>query len=473
VFVDYNIKDGTNSNDGSIEYLESLNSKKITLIKDFDPSTVTEYNGESFVEKRKMFAVASKYILDNIDVVWATDADEFFNEDLIDTVEKMYGSDSELVSVDVPHKVFVYNQHNILSDNFYICPRITKHVKGDIYGHCNFQTRGKTVSVSDNHLFHYAFVDYGRCYLKLVKLYKTKEADQWLQKFRKYARNNNKFVTLTHPDKTRNLTAKPYTLDDHPNYINMERMIGRVQKKYISYSLWGDNKVYTYGMIENVLLARKIYPNWTVRVHYNDTVPKHVIEWLSNHVQLIKHTNSSKALNSMWRFEDMFIPEATVIIRDSDSRLTCREKKLVDEWLASTKDFHIIRDNPGHTVPILAGAFGVRNNCLEYLMSPNGNRSINGPRFNYMEGMDFMNKFIEVNKNNDRYLIDQIFLADYIYPYINLNCFYHTSTNGFEPWCIQTEAIDTGYVGEIIYHTPNASDIFGDAENTFERKGDY
>ena len=27
--------------------------------------------------------------------------------------------------------------------------------------------------------------------------------------------------------------------------------------KYITYSLWGDNKVYTYGIIENVLDAKK------------------------------------------------------------------------------------------------------------------------------------------------------------------------------------------------------------------------
>ena len=28
---------------------------------------------------------------------------------------------------------------------------------------------------------------------------------------------------------------------------------------YISYSLWGTNKVYTYGIIENVLDAKKYY----------------------------------------------------------------------------------------------------------------------------------------------------------------------------------------------------------------------
>ena len=47
---------------------------------------------------------------------------------------------------------------------------------------------------------------------------------------------------------------------------------------YISYSLWGDNEVYTYGMIENALAAKEIYSEWIVRIHYNDTVPKNVID---------------------------------------------------------------------------------------------------------------------------------------------------------------------------------------------------
>ena len=61
--------------------------------------------------------------------------------------------------------------------------------------------------------------------------------------------------------------------------------------KYISYSLWGSNKVYTYGMIENVLTAKELYKGWTVRIHYNNTVPNEIIEWLKTqeNVTLIHH----------------------------------------------------------------------------------------------------------------------------------------------------------------------------------------
>ena len=102
---------------------------------------------------------------------------------------------------------------------------------------------------------------------------------------------------------------------------------------YISYSLWGTNKVYTYGMIENVLDAKKYYDGWTVRVHYNDTVPTEIIKWLcdQDNVELIHHQGSKmKASNMFWRFEDFFMEDTTVLIRDADSRITEREVGFVN-----------------------------------------------------------------------------------------------------------------------------------------------
>ena len=75
--------------------------------------------------------------------------------------------------------------------------------------------------------------------------------------------------------------------------------------KVISFSLWGDNKVYTYGMIENVLLARELYPGWQVRVHYNKTVPNDIITWLSQqtNVKLIKHNKDKENRGNKYNVE--------------------------------------------------------------------------------------------------------------------------------------------------------------------------
>jgi len=111
---------------------------------------------------------------------------------------------------------------------------------------------------------------------------------------------------------------------------------------YISYSLWGNNEVYTYGMIENVLIAKEMYSEWIVRIHYNDTVPKKVIDWLTkqSNVEMVCHEGTDKlASNMFWRFYDLFLPDTVVIVRDADSRITQREVKIVNEWLESDKIF--------------------------------------------------------------------------------------------------------------------------------------
>ena len=240
---------------------------------------------------------------------------------------------------------------------------------------------------------------------------------------------------------------------------------------YISYSLWGTNKVYTYGMIENVLDAKKYYNGWTVRVHYNDTVPTEIIKWLSDqdNVELVHHQGlKMKASNMFWRFEDIFMEDTTVLIRDADSRITEREVGFVNQWLNSSKDFHIIRDNKNHIVPIVGGAIGCRNNCLKYIGIPNGNRYVNAPSMNFIKGIDLMYNYS--NNAQDVYNVDQMFLFQFVYPYIVGNSMIHCIYER-EPFAIKTDELETGFIGEIIYECKRASEIMGDTVYSYKREG--
>lgn len=247
--------------------------------------------------------------------------------------------------------------------------------------------------------------------------------------------------------------------------------------KYISYSIWGDNKVYTYGIIENVLDAKIFYQGWIVRVHYNDTVPQNIIDWLKiqDNVEIIHHPGvKAKASNTLWRFEDLFIKDAVVLSRDADSRFSDREVKLVNEWLASDKDFHAMRDHKHHMVPIMACSFGCRNNCLEYIGVPETLRNINSIPCQYVKGLELMKRFIEMHTGDrDAYLIDQIFLALYVYNHINSNMMIHCSHNAYEPFAKRIEPVEKGFVGEVVIECPRAAKIMGDSEITFERIASY
>ena len=246
---------------------------------------------------------------------------------------------------------------------------------------------------------------------------------------------------------------------------------------YISYSLWGDNKVYTYGVIENVLDAKKYYEGWIVRVHYNDTVPSNIIDWLKtqDNVEVVHHPGTiKKASNTLWRFEDLFIKDATTIVRDADSRITERELILVDDWLKSDKDFHIVRDHKHHTCPIGAGAFGMRNNCLEYVGIPTGTTSVNEAPLQFVPGLALMNAFLrDLLEHRNEYIVDQIFLAQYIYKYIANKSMVHCSHNAYEPFAKRIHPVETGFVGEVVTECPRAAEIMGDSETTFERVGAY
>jgi protein O-GlcNAc transferase len=134
--------------------------------------------------------------------------------------------------------------------------------------------------------------------------------------------------------------------------------------KVIAYSLWGVDPMYTIGALRNADLAKKHYPDWTSIFYCAASVPSSVVDELSSKdnviVRMMNEEGNKKS--AIWRFfpaEEEGIE--LLISRDCDSRLSNREAIAVNEWIASGKDFHIMRDHPYHGGhPILAGMFGVR-----------------------------------------------------------------------------------------------------------------
>lgn len=136
-------------------------------------------------------------------------------------------------------------------------------------------------------------------------------------------------------------------------------------KKIISYSLWGDNPKYTVGAIKNALLANKLYPSWISRYYYGSTVPENIITQLSEipNTETVLMTTENNWKSMFWRFQSCYDNSVEIsIFRDTDSRLSSREKLAVDDWLKTGKTFHIMRDHPFHKYPILGGMWGYRHN---------------------------------------------------------------------------------------------------------------
>ena len=231
IFIDYNIIDKGNSTDGSIEFIENFPDpdNKVKLIKDLNEeklNKIKHYHGDSFIEKRKMFAIASYFVKDDIDIVWATDLDEFFETELIYEVEELFNADKSLQSIDLPHRIFVYNQYNYYNkSDFYIAPRITRHKPKFLYGHCNFDKYGKTIKYTKRCLYHFAFVGYNRCSFKFNKVYTNNSFNhnEWLKIYAEKLKNKEKYIELCHSNINLNLISEPYN-GLYPDYLNVEKL---------------------------------------------------------------------------------------------------------------------------------------------------------------------------------------------------------------------------------------------------------
>jgi hypothetical protein len=177
-------------------------------------------------------------------------------------------------------------------------------------------------------------------------------------------------------------------------------------KKIISFALWGDNPLYVNGAIWNAEHGTEFYPGWICRFYHDDSVPAAAIEKIrvtGAEMKLMGRT--SDVLGMYWRFHPMFDDAAVerFIVRDTDSKLSDRESKMVAEWEASGKSFHIIRDHRQHNISMLGGTWGSKTGVM-----PNFERLLCG----WMTRLN--------TTDNPRGLFfgtDQMFLHELVWPF--------------------------------------------------------
>ena len=137
-----------------------------------------------------------------------------------------------------------------------------------------------------------------------------------------------------------------------------------METKGIGFTLFGNNLVYTRGMLENCHLARRYYPDWQVYIYIDYTTERKTLERLLDAGAIIRRRPcKSKWMNRSGRY---FIVEEVerFIIRDADSRIGHREVMAVNEWIESGKPFHFMHDHENHRPPIMGGMWGAVSTCM-------------------------------------------------------------------------------------------------------------
>ncbi len=176
----------------------------------------------------------------------------------------------------------------------------------------------------------------------------------------------------------------------------------------IAYSLWGADARYIDTLLRNVRLARDLYPGWSCRIYHDDTVPAGALDALKaggGELIAVDHRHVAKE-GLLWRFLIADDPEVKrYLVRDADSLLTVCERVSEDDWMASGKLFHLMRDWYSHTDLMLAGLWDGTGGLLT--------------------GMEAqINAFLSRHSIIDRKL-DQIFLAEVVWPSIRKACLSH------------------------------------------------
>lgn len=208
-----------------------------------------------------------------------------------------------------------------------------------------------------------------------------------------------------------------------------------MNRKIISFTLWGNNPKYTVGALENSKLQPIHFPDWTCRYYVDvSSVPPDIIKQLADtgsQIRTVAHGNWNNMFLRFLAAED----SPVMISRDCDSRLSARDFSAVSEWLESDKAFHIIRDHPAHGASILGGMWGARYGILKNIRHMIAD-------FLHRRGME-----------SNYYQIDQQFLYECVFPLVQPYSFVHDSFicnfGDKEHHRIKMERIDGDHIGSI------------------------
>jgi len=218
--------------------------------------------------------------------------------------------------------------------------------------------------------------------------------------------------------------------------------------KIISFGIWGNNPLYTNGLIKNCYNIKTNYPEWNVWVYYNNTVPSEIISHLTNlgislfHIDNVNTTGT----NSVWRFYPTMDESVDILLsRDCDSRITNREMHLVNEWINSDKELHIIRDHAWHQMPILAGMFGLKRGSLMNTFKDELSKHLNG--ISIIQNINDKSLL-----DSNMYQFDELFLQEKIFPLSAHKRMTHISAGAM-------------YEGDIIIPPPINNDFIGNKIN--------
>jgi hypothetical protein len=134
--------------------------------------------------------------------------------------------------------------------------------------------------------------------------------------------------------------------------------------KVFSFCLYGPyNERYYPGMLQNLQLINKHFPDWYTFIYIGADVDAHTVSVFQTAPKvIIRYTGQVGAINMIHRFFAIDEPGVEVMmVRDADSRVHWKDRWAIRQFDRSTGFVaHAIRDNNQHTAPLMGGLWGLR-----------------------------------------------------------------------------------------------------------------
>ena len=223
--------------------------------------------------------------------------------------------------------------------------------------------------------------------------------------------------------------------------------------KVFSYCIYDYGLKYYLGLIENIKIINKYYPDYYIYIYYGTNCLINLIEKIVVTFKNIKvfPTNQNGSINMLLRYNPILDNDVEItIVRDADSEVNERDRWCIDDFLNTKNQFHYntIRDNYWHKSKLSGGMTMLCKNNI-----------------NYQKLRDKYIQIINLDdiKKNFGYGSDENVLNEYLYPIVKDNLLVYTNICAYNDE--KHENIDflnnnINFVGNVIeYIIPENFDI--------------
>lgn len=135
-----------------------------------------------------------------------------------------------------------------------------------------------------------------------------------------------------------------------------------------SFCIYGPEQPKYHGdLLRNIDIITEHFPDWRIFIYVGADTTESYIRTLNSYPNvLLRFTNIVGHKNSVHRFFAIDEPNVNLMmVRDADSHVHWKDRWAINDFLASGKGVHMIRDHPWHTCRILAGLWGIRKGVLK------------------------------------------------------------------------------------------------------------